>query len=142
MSDYLKPLPPITNLNRPYWDGLRERELRMQRCSSCGSTWYPPAPICPDCWSEDHEWVPLSGRATVSSWVVFHQAYLRGYDDDVPFNVAEVTLAEGPRLMTNLVGIDNDEIEMGMEVEVVFDDVTDDVTLAKFTPVSIEGQMR
>lgn len=132
--EYLKPLPPITNLNRPYWDGLREGVLRMQRCTACALIWYPPAPICPGCWSEAHEWVPLSGRGTVSSWVVFHQAYLKGYDDEVPFNVAEVTLEEGPRLMTNLVGIDNDDIEMGMDVEVVFDAVTDDVTLAKFGP--------
>jgi uncharacterized OB-fold protein len=78
--------------------------------------------------------VPLSGRGTVNSWVVFHQAYLKGYDDEVPFNVAEVTLEEGPRLMTNLVGLANDEIEIGMPVEIVFEPVTAEVTLAKFAP--------
>ncbi len=134
MTDYLKPLPPITNLNRPYWEGLREGVLRMQRCSACHKIWYPPSPVCPQCWSTDHAWAALSGRATVNSWVIFHQAYLKGYDDEVPFNVAEVTLDEGPRLMTNLVGIDNGHIEMGMAVEIVFDTVTDEVTLAKFGP--------
>lgn len=134
MTDYLKPLPPLTNLNRPYWDGLREGVLRMQRCSACSHLWYPPAPLCPECWSRDNEWVTLSGRGQVNSWVVFHQAYLPGYGDEVPFNVAEVTLDEGPRLITNLVGIDNDDIEIGLPVEIVFDAVTDEVTLAKFTP--------
>lgn len=134
MTDYLKPLPPLTNLNRPYWDGLRERQLRMQQCSGCRLIWYPPSPLCPNCWSTQIEWVPLSGRGTVNSWVVFHQAYLKGFDGEVPFNVAEVTLAEGPRLMTNLVGVANDEIEIGMPVEIVFDPVTDEITLAKFQP--------
>lgn len=132
MTGYLKPLPPITNLNRPYWDGLREGRLRMQQCPACRLIWYPPGPLCPQCWSTDIEWTTLSGRGTVNSWVVFHQAYLKGFDDEVPFNVAEVALEEGPRLMTNLVGIDIDQIEVGMPVEIVFDAVTDEVTLAKF----------
>jgi uncharacterized protein len=136
MTDYLKPLPPITNLNRPYWDGLREGVLRMQQCTACRMIFYPPAPLCPDCWSTALEWVPLSGRGTVNSWVVFHQAYLKGYDNEVPFNVAEVTLSEGPRLMTNLVEVANEEIEIGMPVDVVFASVTDEVTLAKFRPGS------
>ena len=135
MTEYLKPLPPISNLNQPFWDGLREGQLRMQQCLSCELIWYPPGPLCPDCWSTEIEWTTLSGRGTVNSWVVFHQAYLKGFADDVPYNVTEVTLDEGPRLMTNLVGIDNDQIEMGMPVEIVFDAVTDEITLAKFTPV-------
>lgn len=135
MNDYQKPLPPITNLNRPYWEGLHAGELRMQRCSACDELWYPPGPVCPQCWSRDHVWVPLSGRGRVNSWVIFHQAYLPGYDDDdVPFNVAEVSLDEGPRLMTNLVGIDNDQIEIGLPVEIVFEPATDEITLAKFAP--------
>ena len=140
MDDYRKPLPPITNLNRPYWDGLRDGELRMQRCSACTELWYPPGPVCPRCWSRDHSWEPLSGRGQVNSWVVFHQAYLPGYDGEVPYNVAEVTLEEGPRLTTNLVGIDNDDIEIGLPVEVVFDPVTNDVTLAKLAPASPAGR--
>ena len=136
MTDYLKPLPPITNLSRPYWDGLREGELRMPRCTACSLVFYPPAPLCPGCWSRDLAWVALSGRGTVNSWVVFHQAYLKGYEGEVPFNVAEVTLAEGPRLMTNLVGVANDDIEIDMPVQVVFDPVTDEITLAKFAPIA------
>ena len=70
----------------------------------------------------------------MNSWVVFHQAYFSSFKDDVPYNVAEVELEEGPRLLTNLVGIENADITMGMPVEIVFDDITEEVTLARFRP--------
>ena len=131
---YSKPLPAISSLNRPYWDALKQRELRLQKCAGCGKVWYPPSPLCPACWSREFTWERLSGRGRVNSWVVFHQSYFRGYDDELPYNVAEVELEEGPRLLTNLVGIKNDEIRAGIPVEIVFDDVNAEVTLAKFRP--------
>lgn len=135
MAEYLKPLPAITPLNQPYWDGLKHRELKMQRCDSCQKVWYPPSPFCPRCWSRKFTWSKLSGRGRVSSWVVFHQAYFKGFAGEIPYNVAEVELDEGPRLMTNLVGVANDAIRSGMRVEIVYDDATEDLTLAKFKPV-------
>jgi uncharacterized OB-fold protein len=68
--------------------------------------------------------------------VVFHRAYFSSFEPEVPYNVAEVELDEGPRLLTNLVEVDNAEIRVGMPVEVVFDDVTEEVTLAKFRPTA------
>ena len=76
----------------------------------------------------------LSGRGKVNSWVVFHQAYFSSFKDDIPYNVAEVELEEGPRLLTNLVEVDDADIQIGMPVEIIFDDITDEVTLAKFKP--------
>jgi uncharacterized OB-fold protein len=70
----------------------------------------------------------------VNSWVVFHQSYFRGFDNELPYNVAEVELEEGPRLLTNLIGIANDQIRAELPVEVVFEDATEEVTLAKFKP--------
>jgi len=137
MAQYLKPLPTITPLNQPYWEGLRNRELRMQRCDGCHQVWYPPAPFCPRCWSRKFTWATLSGRGRVSSWVVFHQSYFKGFENEIPYNVAEVELDEGPRLMTNLVGIANDDIKAGMPVEIVYDNVTEELTLARFRPASI-----
>lgn len=136
MSEYKKLLPAITTLNAPYWDGLKRRELKMPKCNDCGKIWYPPSPFCPSCWSREFSWQQLSGRGKVSSWVVFHQAYFSSYKDDIPYNVAEVELEEGPRLLTNLVGIENEDIAMGLPVEIVYDDVTEDVTLAKFQPAT------
>lgn len=134
-SQYQKPLPAISSLNKPYWSGLKQRELRFQKCDACARVWCPPSPLCPRCWSRNFTWSRLSGRGRVNSWVVFHQAYFKSFDQDVPYCVAEVELEEGPRLLTNLVGVGNDEISAGMPVEVVFEDVTDEITLAKFRPL-------
>jgi uncharacterized OB-fold protein len=133
-AQYQKPLPAISSLNKPYWEGLRRRELRLQKCDACGKVWYPPSPLCPGCWSRKFSWTRLCGRGRVNSWVVFHQSYYRGYDNELPYNVAEVELEEGPRLLTNLVEVGKAEIRAGMAVEIVFDDVTDEITLAKFKP--------
>ena len=77
MADYTKPLPAVSSLNRPYWEGLTQRRLVMPQCDECGKFWYPPTPFCPECWSRDFTWQQLSGRGRVNSWVVFHQAYFR-----------------------------------------------------------------
>jgi uncharacterized protein len=139
MATYPKPLPARSPLNAPYWDGLKRHELRLQGCQDCGTVWYPPAPFCPGCWSRQVLWQTLSGRGKVNAWVVFHQTYFASFTADVPYNVAEVELDEGPRLLTNLVAVENDAITMGMPVEIVFDDVTDEVTLAKFRPRRHKG---
>ena len=136
MGEYTKPLPAISSLNRAYWEALKRRELALQRCAGCGKVWYPPAPCCPLCWSRDWSWQKLSGRGRVNSWVVFHRAYFSSFESEVPYNVAEVELDEGPRLLTNLMEVDNAEIQVGMAVEVVFADVTEEVTLAKFRPAA------
>lgn len=134
MAEYKKPLPAVSSLSEPYWHGLRQHELTLQRCHDCNKLWYPPTAFCPHCWSHNFVWQKLSGRGKVNSWVVFHQAYFSSFREDIPYNVAEVELDEGPRLLTNLVGIDNADIAIDLPVEIVFDDVTDDVTLAKFRP--------
>lgn len=136
MEVYSKPLPAVSELNRPFWDALRNRMLLLPKCNACGLVWYPPSPFCPDCWSKDFTWKRLSGKGRVNSWVVFHQAYFSSLKDDIPYNVAEVELDEGPRLLTNLVDVSNDKIEAGMTVEIVYDDVTENVTLAKFRPAT------
>jgi uncharacterized protein len=134
--EYQKPLPAISTLNKPFWESLRKRELRLQKCDGCARVWYPPSPLCPECWSRQFTWTRLSGRGRVNSWVVFHQSYFRGFDSELPYNVAEVELDEGPRLLTNLVGIRHNEIRANLPVEIIFEDVTGEITLAKFRPAA------
>ncbi|HZO82198.1 MAG TPA: OB-fold domain-containing protein [Candidatus Binataceae bacterium] len=138
MAQYPKPLPAVTPLNAPFWEGLKRRELRLQRCDGCSRMWYPPGPLCPYCWSDKFTWRRLCGRGRVNSWVVFHQAYFKSFEAELPYNVAEVELEEGPRLLTNLVGVRNEEIRAGMAVEVVFEDATEEITLAKFKPAAAD----
>jgi uncharacterized OB-fold protein len=130
--DYLKPLPAVDNWSRPFWQAARDGQLKIQACTGCGHLFFPPGPVCPKCLGDALEWRPVSGRGTVESWVVFHQAYYKGFADELPYNVAMVRLEEGPFLFTNLVGIDNAAIRRGLPVEAVFEKATDDVTIPRF----------
>ncbi|MBT4428497.1 MAG: OB-fold domain-containing protein, partial [Rhodospirillaceae bacterium] len=68
-------------------------------------------------------------------WTVVHKEWFAAFRDDLPYNAAQIELEEGPRLTANLVGVDNEKISVGMQVEVTFDDVTADVTLLRFQPL-------
>jgi uncharacterized OB-fold protein len=127
-----KPLPVISDFNRPFWQAAKRHELSLQKCNSCGRLWAPNGPVCPHCFSEDYAWVKLSGRGKIASWVVFHKVYHPGFASDVPYSVAFVELAEGPRIISNVVDVRNEDLEIGTPVEVVFEDVNDEVTLPKF----------
>lgn len=129
-----KPLPRPTEDSAPYWDAAGKGELRMQKCSDCGHVRFPPSLLCARCLSEQSEWVQLGGRGKVYSWIIVHQSQHPAFAPDTPYNVAIVELDEGPRLHTNLVDCANDDIHIGMPVEVVFDKVADDATLVKFRP--------
>ena len=136
MAEYAKPLPDVTDSKmRPYWEAAKRHELRMQRCPNCAYVRFPAAQHCPECLEENDDWVELSGRGTVWSFGVYHHVFNPNFAGDIPYNVALVELEEGPRLVTNIVGVENNAIEMGMPVQVTFDDVTDEVTLVKFRPL-------
>lgn len=132
---YMKPLPPLEVWSRPFWDACREQRLIAQRCDVSGEVFFPPAPVSPVTRTEQWSWVELSGLGTVWSWVIMHQRYFKGFAEDVPYNIAQVKLDEGPMLITNLVGIANGDITADMRVRVVFEPATDEFTIPKFTPV-------
>jgi uncharacterized protein len=131
---YTKPLPVVDNWNRRFWESAKRRVLALPRCRPCGHIHFPPGPVCPACRSTELEWPELSGKATVESWVVFHQNYFKGFAGETPYNVALVRLDEGPQLVTNLVGIANDDIRVGLPVEVMFEDATEEIAIPKFRP--------
>ncbi|MBV7482211.1 Zn-ribbon domain-containing OB-fold protein [Bordetella sp. BOR01] len=132
MGEYLKPLPVLNKDNRPFWEGCKDGKLRMQQCGDCGHIRFPINSACPKCLSGKFDWKDLSGRGTVFSYVVFHQVYNKAFAEDVPYNVALVQLEEGPRMYSNVVGVPNDAVRVGDRLEVVFDSVTDDVTIPRF----------
>ena len=132
MSEYTKPLPAITDENREFWSGAKHGKLRMQKCLGCGHVRYPISHVCPQCLSYDFAWADLSGRGEVFSYVVFYQVYNKAFEKDIPYNVALVQLEEGPRMYSNIVGVDNDAVKIGDKVEVVFDPVTPDLSIPKF----------
>lgn len=127
-----KPLPRPSEDTAPYWEAAHRGELRMQACADCGHIRFPPSLLCPRCLSEKAEWQQLSGRGKVYSWIVVHQSQHPAFNADTPYNVVIVELEEGPRLHSQLVDCPNDQIRIGMPVEVVFERVADAVTLPKF----------
>ncbi|MDE3203909.1 MAG: OB-fold domain-containing protein [Acidobacteriota bacterium] len=135
---YLKPLPDTSELNRPFWEGLRRHEFRVPRCADCGDWNWIPYPACRSCQSEHQVWTAVSGAAVVWSWSVVHRGP-GAFNDEVPYTVVLAKLAEEPRSLIvtgNLVGIDPAEVTMGMPLTVVYEEVPDeDITLYRFAPV-------
>ena len=103
----------------------------LMRCRDCGAWRLPSRPRCPDCWSTDTEWARASGRGTLYSFGVMHQKFA-GFEDSTPYQYAVVELEEGPRFVTNIVGVADGELRCDMPVRAVFDDVADDATLVRF----------
>ena len=130
----LPPLPRPYQDTAEYWAAAREHRFVIQRCNFCGEHQFYPRGVCSHCLSSELEWREASGNGTVYSYSVNHRAPHPGFADDLPFVLAIVELEEGPRMMTNIVVSDPDSVTIGMAVTVTFDDVTDQVTLPKFTP--------
>jgi hypothetical protein len=135
MTMYTKPIPKVNEDSRPFWEGCKAHELRFQKCNKCGHVRWPPAIICPECHAEDTVRITAAGHGRVYTYVVYHLAYHPGFDGDLPYVVAIVELPEGPRIFTNIIGCSTDEVYCDMAVEVVWDDVTVELTLPKFRPV-------
>lgn len=135
-TDYQKPLPVKTSDNAPYWESARRHALELQQCTACGAFRYPPGQYCPRCLSDSYEWRPVSGKGTIYSFIIVYQRYDPSFAQDLPYNVAVVELEEGPRLITNVVGCRNEDLQVGMPVVITYEDVTEEFTLPKFQPAS------
>ncbi|MER3452581.1 MAG: hypothetical protein C4321_02485 [Chloroflexota bacterium] len=130
-------LPTPDPFTQRWWDAARERRLLVMRCGACGRAHFYPRPFCPFCWSEDVHWEETSGRGTVYTYSVVYQNDLPPFSSRVPYVAAIVELAEGPRMMTNIVDCDPAALRVGMPVEVTFRDETDEVTLPVFRPAGV-----
>lgn len=133
-TTYSKPIPVPSHESKPYWEGLRQHKLMMPGCGACGHRWFPPTHLCPRCRATDVRFEPVSGRGRVFSFVNFHRNYHKGFADERPYCVAVIALDEGPRMISNVIGIAPDKVVCDMAVEVVFEDIADAATLPKFKP--------
>lgn len=134
MADRSKfPLPEPTPETQHFWEGARAGEIRLQRCKACDETYFPPRPFCPTCLGADIDVFTASGKATLYSYVINHRPHPAF---DAPYSIAIVELAEGPHMMTNIVGVDQtpEALELDMPLEVVFEPVSDDISVPHFRP--------
>ncbi len=138
------PLPDLDRLpdyERGFWEGSRNRELRIQQCSGCKMFRHLPTPMCPQCHSLDYDWSKVSGRGVVYSFVVVrnpvHTAIRE--NDQAPYNICLIGLEEqeGLRVCSNVLNIAPEDIYIDMPVQVTFMPTVDepDVVLPLFVPV-------
>ncbi len=132
-----RPLPsPITPEAKPFWDGLREGKLLLPKCGACGHVFFYPRAVCPRCHARDIGWIQSSGRGTLHAFEIAYQVFNKAWKIKPPYVLAMVELAEGPRMMTNLVNVAPDPkvITCDMPVRVVFSKLSDEITLPLFEP--------
>lgn len=130
-----RPRPGMNQDTAFFWEGLREGELRIQQCASCGALEHPPTVRCVKCGSFDRAYKVASGRATLYSYVVAHHPQVPSFD--YPLNIGLVELEEGIRLVTNVVACRPEDLSIGMPLEACFAPTHDDVTLHQFRPARV-----
>jgi uncharacterized OB-fold protein len=134
----VKPRPAPDALTRPYWEAARREELRILRCTACRRFRHPPTPACPECAATGTEWVLLSGRGEVYSFIVDYRLMVPGFSE--PYVVAQVVPVEATsdtvRITTNIRGCPPEEVRIGMSVQVEFEPLDEEITLPQFAPVS------
>ncbi len=130
-----RPLPFVTDESRPFWDGCREGKLLLQYCDACQRHQFYPRLYCMRCGSQEVRWVKASGRGTIYSYTIIRQNRVPNFVNDVPYNVAIIQLEEGPRMMSNVIAIDPAELRVDLPVQVVFDPVSDTISLPRFRPL-------
>jgi hypothetical protein len=135
MNPYEKPVPQPDPVTAPFWQAASQGRLLLQRCPKCGAHQFYPQSSCRGCLWEGLEWVHAIGKGVIYTYTIVHRAPSRPFEPDVPYTVALVDLAEGCRMISNIVGASPEAVRVGMPVEVVFEEITPEISLPKFRPV-------
>ncbi|WP_165982794.1 Zn-ribbon domain-containing OB-fold protein [Dankookia rubra] len=131
---YNKLVPEPTPHSAPYWEGLNQRKLLLQKCQGCGKIRHYPQPMCAACHSMEVGWVEASGRGTIYSWTITHHAFHPGVRQDLPYILATVVLEDGVRMNAQLRGVPAKTLCIGLPVRVAFETVKEGLTLPYLIP--------
>jgi uncharacterized OB-fold protein len=138
LKPYIKPLPSVDYDIKPFWDACKEHTFKLCHCKMCDA-WYFPWTSCRNHKIEPRlanmEWAEASGRGKVFTFNIHHVAFNPAFKEDVPYVFALIELDEGPMFGSNIIGCDPYDVTIGMPVEVVFEDITEEYTLPKFRPI-------
>ena len=132
--DLVKPIPRPSTTTRPFWDGLNERKVQIQRCDGCDSWVFYPRTRCPSCLSDLLIWREVSGQGVLYTYTLARQPTAPHFADETPQQLAVVELDEGVRMTSTLVNVEPSDIVIGMRLQPYFDQVTDAVTLLRYQP--------
>ena len=133
-TPYNKPLPDPAPATQPFWDGLREHKLVLQRSKKTGKAIYYLRSVSPNGPKDTLDWVECTGRGTVYSFTIARRPTAPQWTGDGDYAIAIVEIDEGARLTANIVNSPPEAVRIGMRVKAVFLDVTPDVTLLQFEP--------
>jgi uncharacterized OB-fold protein len=128
-----KLMPTPTPETQAFWQGCNEERLLIQRCDACGHRQFYPRLLCTACASRDVSWDEASGAGQVKSFTIIRRAVTEAYAADVPYVVALIELAEGPTMMSNVVGCDVEDVCIGMNVTVRFERRTEEIAVPVFS---------
>jgi uncharacterized OB-fold protein len=134
-----KPIPVPDEISAPFFDGARGGKLMLQHCTACDGWSFPVRERCPHCFAGSLQWRAASGKGTLYTFAIMHQVMNPGFAGQVPYNVSQIDLAEGVRMVSNVVGVANADLRIGMALEAVFDDVGEGVHVPKFRPATGES---
>ena len=132
------PQPLANTTTLPWWEAAAEHRLVVQRCTACGQTRLPPAPLCASCRSTESDWLEVPGRGEVYTYTTVHRPIAAG--QELPFVVAVIALEEsgGLRMISNLVDVKPEALAVGLPVELVWEDMSADLAIPRFRPISGE----
>ena len=133
---YLKPVPDPSHESKPYWDGLRDGRLLLQKCAQCGKIRHYPRPICDVCYSFEVKWIEASCLGTVHSWTVTHHAFNPGFKLDLPYILVTIDLDEGVRMQAPLRGARETDVRLGLPVGIIFEQAKPDLVTPACVTVS------
>ncbi len=133
--EYDKPMPPLNRDSKPFWDSMKEHNMRLQRCAECGKIRHYPRPVCDHCLSMEYDWVRATGKGKVHSWTISHHAFLPGFIADLPMTLVTVDLDEGVRICAQMRDCEPEKLSVDLPVELGYEDATSDLTLPVFRPV-------
>jgi len=137
-TDYAQPLPALEGFSKDFYEFCKRGELRFQRCRDCGTWRHVPRELCAECASWSWEWARSSGRGRIFTWTVVERALHPAFADSVPYAPTVVEMEEGVRLVSTLVDVAPADLEIDMQVEVLFEPVTLEITLPRFKRASDE----
>lgn len=137
MPEVKIPLPLITPDKKPYWEAANRHELLLMKCVNCGQYRHPlhqgDSFMCPNCnTTKSPDWVKATGRGKLLTWTVVRKAFLPHFAEEVPYVVAIAILDEGVRMTANLRGVKPEDIKGNMEIEIFFEQLTEDISLPQF----------
>ena len=135
MTTSQKPIPIMQPWTKDFWKGTKQGKLLIQSCRECGSKIFFPKKRCPDCWSEKMTWIESSGKATVYTYTIMRDMVEPKFVGDLPYVLAMVDLEDGIRMTTRIVNCLPENVSIGMEVQVVFEDISPECALPVFQPV-------